>query len=85
MKQIELIRAGMVRRFGMQLDAVRMHLSTTGNEELLDLLREQQRARILAELVERVLEHLGYETEVKANGPRAGDSQTRRLIAKQRG
>ena len=69
MKQVELIRARIVRGVSMELIRVRGFLSSIeGNGTEVDLLIGPGLAEATAKATECIMGHLGHSTEVKTGG-----------------
>lgn len=82
MKNVELIRARIVR--GMQGELVRLRSfmsSLDGNQEEVELLRGEQGTAILAVVADTMMRELGHTTELS---PDHADSQVRDLLRTRR-
>lgn len=77
MKQVELIRARVVRGMQSELTRIRTFVACTdGNDEVIERLSNQGFADAIARLTEALMEHMGHETELSGDGAR---SQARKL------
>lgn len=83
MKNVEMVRKRLVAGYGNEIIRFRSWLSSVeGNAELVDLLRGEDGDRLLADLVELTMAHLGHATDVPSNSPM---SQVRKVITAARG
>jgi hypothetical protein len=80
MKQVELIRARILRGMQGEVQRVRLYVGCLdGNTELVDRLHGQEFADAVAKLTECLMEHLGHQTELKGG---VTESKVRRLANK---
>ena len=78
MKNVELIRARIVRGMQGELVRIRSFLSSLdGNQEEVELLRGEQGTAILAVIADTVMRELGHTTELE---PEDGHSKTARAV-----
>lgn len=69
MKQVELIRARVVRGMQSEITRIRTFVACTdGNDEVIERLSNQGFADAIALLSEALMEHMGHETDLKGVG-----------------
>ena len=66
MKDVEMIRASLLRHLSTALDRVRIHASgIPGNLEAVDSLREEKQRVLLVRLTEVSMRHMGHTTVIE--------------------
>jgi|JI10StandDraft_1071094.scaffolds.fasta_scaffold00943_23 hypothetical protein len=83
MKRVELVRQRVARGMVSELQRLRGWLSSEeGGTDAVQRLRDKDFDIVAAKCVETVLEHIGIETQVKAD---RSESHARRVVARMGG
>jgi len=92
LKQVELIRARILRGYQVEISKLRVHLSMfESGTDLVDRLKSPDTEKLLATITDATLRHLGHDPEkFNRNGGQAQSadnpgSAVRRAVAKNHG
>lgn len=86
LKGVEMIRKNAVLASRFAVQRVRIYTSSLdGNHDAVTRIQGDGETELVGRLVEVILEHMGHETELKAEGARATESKARRAARQGQG